>query len=235
MKIIDVRNQLAKHPSKNYSRRSLNAIKYMVIHHSATKGGDAFSFARYHVNTNDWPGVGYHYVILEDGTIQWCNDLEISSYHVKNYNNYSLGICLVGDFTTEILRVVQKEALKELVRSLLDRFNLSIDKVVGHNELNSGATKCPALDMDALREYLNAGEIEIFVNNTKLNISAELKNGLTYVPLRQLGEELGYEVKWDGDKRHVYLIKDDPQEEVQEKSKYYLSIINKIKDIVSEV
>jgi len=236
VEIIDVRKQLARHPSKEYSKRTLeSSIKYLVIHHSATLGGDAFSFARYHVNSLDWPGIGYHYVILEDGTIQWTNDLNVTSYHVKGYNSQSIGICLVGDFTIEILRTEQKAAARELIRNLLDRLELGIDAVKGHNEFVGSATACPALDMETLRQFLNMEQVEVYLNNKKLNISAELKNGATYVAIRPLGEVLGFEVEWDSERNRVYLIKDDILEQVQQESNYYLSIINNIKKIISEV
>jgi len=235
VEIIDVRKQLARHPSKEYTKRTLEGIKYLVVHHSATSGGDASSFARYHVNNLDWPGIGYHYVILEDGTIQWTNDLNVTSYHVKGYNNQSIGICLVGDFTIEILKKEQKAAVKELIRNLLSRLNLGMDAVKGHNEFSGSATACPALDMDALRKFLNEEQVEVYINNEKLDIPVELKGGVTYVAIRSLGEALGYDVEWDGDKNRVYLIKDDVLEQVQQEGNYYLSIINNIKKIVSEV
>jgi len=235
MEIVDLRNQLARHPSEQYSKRPLDVIKFLVIHHSATQGGDAFSFARYHVNNRDWPGIGYHYVILENGTIQWTNDLTVTSYHVKGHNTQSVGICLVGDFTTEILMLEQKQAVKELIKSLSTKLGLGVEAVVGHNELNPGATQCPALDMDALRQYIGENQVEIYVNNDKLGIPSELKNGVTYVPIRPLGEALGYEVEWDADSERVYLTKDDSLEQAQQQSNYYLSIVNKIKNIISGV
>lgn len=235
MEIVDVRNQLARHPSKIYSKRKTDVIKYLVIHHSATNSGDAFSFARYHVNNHDWPGIGYHYVILEDGTVQWTNNIEVTSYHVKEHNSYSVGICIVGNFTKDVLNTKQKEAVKELVGSLMAQLNLSIERIVGHSEINHGATQCPALDMDALRQYISTEHVEVFVNDDKLNIPAQLKNGVTYVPIRPLGEALGYEVEWDANKEQVYLFKDDLSKETQEANKYYLSIINKIKNIISGV
>ena len=114
MKLEDVRHRLAKHPEKQYKRRPLTSIKQIAIHHSGTREGDAFSFARYHVHENDWPGIGYHYVILKDGTIQWTNDLEVISYHVQNHNPSAVGICLVGDFRKEIINTNQKDSLRSL-------------------------------------------------------------------------------------------------------------------------
>ena len=98
----DCRDKLIRHPYKTYDGRPLNAIQKIAVHHSLTSSGSAESFARYHVKHNGWPGIGYHFVIEKDGTVKWCNDLEIKCYHVGNSNRMSIGICLVGDFREQI-------------------------------------------------------------------------------------------------------------------------------------
>ncbi|MFZ7104763.1 MAG: N-acetylmuramoyl-L-alanine amidase [Peptococcaceae bacterium] len=209
MNINDVRSQLAQHPAKEYDKRPLDSIKYIAIHHSATKGGNAFSFARYHVNTNDWPGIGYHYVILEDGTVQWANDLTTVSYHVGEYNLWSVGICLVGDFTDGEPSLIQRQVLKELCQSLFDSCNLTNEDVKGHNELNPGHTLCPAVDMNQLRTDLLEEKIAIYVDGSLINVSGQLNNGITYVPLRGFATVLGYAVLWDDATHSVYLSKSE--------------------------
>ncbi|MFS1519454.1 peptidoglycan recognition family protein [Bacillus sp. SCS-151] len=67
------------------------------MHHSLTKEGSAEAFANYHVSTHNWPGIGYHFVILKDGTIVWCHNPGVMSYHVGDSNKHAIGICLVGD------------------------------------------------------------------------------------------------------------------------------------------
>ncbi|WP_209123684.1 hypothetical protein [Alkalihalobacillus sp. BA299] len=51
----------------------------MLFIQSATKTGSADAFARYHVNSLGWPGIGYHYVVDKEGSISWCHDLEVVS------------------------------------------------------------------------------------------------------------------------------------------------------------
>jgi len=232
MQIVDVRNQLARHPTKEYSKRPLDAIKYIIIHHSATKEGDAFSFARYHVNNRDWPGIGYHYVILEDGTVQRANDLTTVSYHISGYNSTAVGICLVGNFTEEILQFDQKEALKELCLYLLTKLGLSVASIKGHNEL-TGHTICPAVDMEALRGYIERKEVEIFLDNDKLNVPALLINNTTFVAIRPLAEILGYRVTWDSKYYRVYLENCDEFVKLKEERDHYYSIIQKIKNLLA--
>ncbi|MBM7659541.1 peptidoglycan hydrolase-like protein with peptidoglycan-binding domain [Bacillus mesophilus] len=167
MEIIDKRNSLPTHPSKRYRRRSLSAIKNIAIHHSATTSGSAESFARYHVNTLEWPGIAYHYVVDKDGTISLCHDLEVVSYHVGNSNYRAVGICMVGDFRTQQLTEAQKTATQNLVLSLLDVLTVDIDDVWGHQEFPGYEWKpCPSINMGNFRSELFArgdrGELPIY-------------------------------------------------------------------------
>lgn len=233
--IIDVRNQLVQHPNKTYNKRSLDSIKYIAIHHSATKGGNGDSFARYHVNNNNWPGIGYHYVILADGKIEWTNDLTTVSYHVGEHNSQAIGICLVGDFTASQLPLAQKEALKELCQYLLEKLNLTITDVKGHNEFSSSKTKCPGLDMEQLRAYLNDQPVQIFINNKKMDVTGYLSKGVTYVPLREFAIALGYTVSWDGSNNRIDLHTKDQADAIMKERDYYWSIIESIKKIISKI
>ncbi|WP_456275664.1 peptidoglycan recognition protein family protein [Bacillus sp. AK128] len=167
MEIIDKRNSLPTHPSKRYRRRSLTAIKNIAIHHSATTTGSAESFARYHVNTLEWPGIAYHYVVDKDGTISHCHDLEVVSYHVGNSNYRAVGICMVGDFRTQQLTEAQKTATQNLVLTLLDVLTIEVADVWGHQEFPGYEWKpCPSINMGNFRSELLArnqtGELPIY-------------------------------------------------------------------------
>lgn len=153
----DHRQILPRHPSKAYGLRGLGDIKKIAVHHSLTSSGSAKAFANYHINTNKWPGIGYHFVIEKDGSIIWCHDLEVRSYHVGNSNRIALGICLVGDFRTQTLEEVQLQPLIKLLRFLLQELRLTPDDVKGHSEFPDYAWKpCPCIDMQQLRNGLIA-------------------------------------------------------------------------------
>jgi N-acetylmuramoyl-L-alanine amidase len=167
MEIVDKRNSLPTHPSKRYRRRTLSAIKNIAIHHSATTTGGAKSFARYHVNSLDWPGIAYHYVVDKDGVINYCHDLEVISYHVGNSNSRAIGICMVGDFRTQQLTDTQKRATQNLVTSLLDVLTIEVDDVWGHQEFPRYEWKpCPSINMENFRNELlfirQKGELPIY-------------------------------------------------------------------------
>jgi len=154
-KVLDVRDQLTKHPSKHYSNRRLDQITHIAVHHSLTSSGSAESFARYHVQNNGWPGIGYHFVIEKDGKIKWCHDVQKRSYHVGNSNTKSVGVCMVGDFRNSEPTTQQQTSLHKLLRWLMQELNVPVENVQGHSEFPKYEWKaCPCIDMDALRGSL---------------------------------------------------------------------------------
>ena len=157
-KFVDKRNSLPKHKTKRYGRRSLSAIKYIAIHHSATTGGSAETFAKSHIN-KDWPGIGYHFVIEKNGTIVWCNDLETISYHVGGHNTPSVGICMIGNFTKESPTQAQLESTYALVKTLMEMLNISTSNVKGHKEFPNQSTACPGLSMNNFRKELGKTKV----------------------------------------------------------------------------
>jgi len=86
-----------------------------VIHHSATESGDAAAFRRYHIEVKGWDDIGYHFVILRDGTIEPGRPLNKEGAHKRGRNRTHVGICLVGNDTfTKAQLVSLVELLKQL-------------------------------------------------------------------------------------------------------------------------
>ncbi len=140
--VEDISDKLPKHPKERYNRRELSAIRFLVVHHSAIppeKGPEVI--ARYHVEKQGWPGIGYHYFVDPKGKIFQTNPLEVVSYHTRDYNFSGVGICLAGDFTSSIPPTVQIQALGHLCAYLLEKLNLSKEAIVGHQDLIP--TVCP--------------------------------------------------------------------------------------------
>jgi N-acetylmuramoyl-L-alanine amidase len=151
-KLKDVRHSLTHNGA--YINDGINAKTDIAIHHSLTKqsanGSSAEGYARYHVNTLGWPGIGYHFVIETDGTIKWCHDVGLRSYHVGNSNRFAVGICVTGDFRTEELTDAQEESLVALVGAL-KRDLPNYKRTRGHNEFDGYSWKeCPEFDYRAV-------------------------------------------------------------------------------------
>lgn len=136
-KFKDFRLQVGRHSTKRFPVLDMSGKTEIAIHHSLTRqglsGSNAEGFARYHVNANGWPSIGYSYVIEPDGTIKFCNPINWRTYHVGNSNNFSVGICLTGDFRYEEPTDEQKESLRLLVARLKKEYP-QIDRVRSHDE-----------------------------------------------------------------------------------------------------
>lgn len=155
LKIRNVTDDLAKHPTKKYGQRDLKDLKYIVVHHSAQSEGNPYAYARYHVQKG-WPGIGYHYVIQRDGTIYKVNENKTWSYHCGADNRYSIGICLTGNFNSKEPEAneAQYKSLLELIDALLKAYPGL--EVKGHRELRS--TKCPGDKFDLGKLRSDAGK-----------------------------------------------------------------------------
>lgn len=96
IKIVDKSETLMRSSSQSYHTRSLDKIRQIVIHHSASIGQRAEDYAIYHVQKKGWPGIGYHIVIEVTGMIVQCHSLATICYGVENNNTPSINICLSG-------------------------------------------------------------------------------------------------------------------------------------------
>lgn len=95
--------------------------------------------------------VGYHYLILPDGTVQSGRPEGCQGAHAVGYNHY-VGVCLVGDFSApDELRgrngpreptAAQMQALVELTARLRARYGLPLERVIRHHDVNPN-TECP--------------------------------------------------------------------------------------------
>lgn len=152
MKMVDLRGKLRTHKTKRYKTRKLSDIRSYGIHHSLTTSGSPEAFANFHIDTNGWPGIAYTYVIQRDGTIYWCWDHTVVTYHVGNSNKHSLGICMIGDFRTQKPTPEQYKAALELIRYLQKQIP-SAKQIMGHSEYPGYSWKaCPVIDMDKFRD-----------------------------------------------------------------------------------
>lgn len=120
-------------------------VEFIIIHCSDSpqnRGDNAETIHRWHTEApNHWDGIGYHRVILEDGTVEHGRPLYWVGSHARGYNARSIGICLIGDgiYTHE-----QFHALRGLIFDLLGLFPNAV--VRGHCDLDNKKT-CPQFDV----------------------------------------------------------------------------------------
>ncbi|NLW49636.1 MAG: N-acetylmuramoyl-L-alanine amidase [Candidatus Brocadiaceae bacterium] len=128
--------------------------RYIVIHHSATDSGNRAIFDHHHRTQRKWQGVGYDFVIgngsgSADGkvevTFRW--ESQITGAHAASagneYNQYGIGICLVGNLQHDHPTARQMEALVGLVNYLQTRCGIPTCNVLGHRHVPDASTECP--------------------------------------------------------------------------------------------
>lgn len=132
----------------------MRKIDEIIIHCSATPEGrdiKASDIDRYH-RQRGFASIGYHYVILIDGTIEKGRAEDETGAHCTGHNRYSIGVCYVGgtdasgkpaDTRTE----AQRKALSTLLKDLKRRFPLA--EIHSHRDF--AAKACPSFD--ATSEY----------------------------------------------------------------------------------
>jgi N-acetylmuramoyl-L-alanine amidase len=129
------------------------AWRWIVVHHSASPTGSAAAFDAFHRETRHWDELGYHFVI-GNGTGSGDGLVEVGSRWPKQkwgahcrvgddetYNNFGIGVCLVGDFEKKKPTAAQMASLAKLVDYLATRYNIDDAHIIGHGTVDD--TKCP--------------------------------------------------------------------------------------------
>jgi N-acetyl-anhydromuramyl-L-alanine amidase AmpD len=148
--------------SDPWAVRKPRAWRYIVIHHSATDNGNASEFDTQH-RKRGWDELGYHFVIDNgrggpDGRVEvgsrWKR--QKTGAHTggtprNEYNEYGIGICLVGDFRGRLPSAAQLASLRELVSTLVERYHIPPENIIGHCDAPNANTQCPG---SALYRYV---------------------------------------------------------------------------------
>lgn len=97
---------------------------------------------------NGWSDVGYHFVVLLDGTIQVGRQLKNIGAHCYGHNKHSIGICYIGGAKGKDTRTnAQKKSLLKLNKQMNKMFPESV--VCSHSEFS--VKTCP--NFNAKKEY----------------------------------------------------------------------------------
>lgn len=130
--------------------------KYIIVHNSGTRQGNARIFDVYHRRTRKMQnGLAYHFVI-GNGSSSGDGEIEIGSRWTKQINgghvasdylnNIAIGVCFVGDYNRDRPTKAQLAALDELIQYLRGRVGKIKGKptiVVPHKKINPKPTDCP--------------------------------------------------------------------------------------------
>lgn len=132
----------------------MRKIDEIIIHCSATEAGKDFKakdIDKWH-KAKGWNGIGYHFVIDLDGTVETGRPVDKQGAHCLDHNATTIGICYIGGLVnkkpTDTRTDAQRQALRNLVATLRHCYP-TIKKVSGHNQYANKACPC----FDVTREF----------------------------------------------------------------------------------
>ena len=135
----------------------MRSITLILIHCSAVKPDQLSSVAQidsWHRERGFKFGVGYHYVIRRDGSIEAGRPEWMVGAHCVNHNKYSIGVCYEGGLDArgqpaDTRTAAQKATLRQLLTDLHRRYPRAV--IVGHHDLNP-QKECPCIK-NVAQEY----------------------------------------------------------------------------------
>ena len=139
------------------SRRKIHTIAVHCSFSPQGRGDDANTIDDWHKER--WgSGIGYHYVVLEDGTIQKGRWVDYKGSHAKGHNKGTIAICRIGGMGkdgTPIRDATDEQifSIRKLSRLLVDMYDLSAINILGHNEFPNVKKSCPLLNMNLIRNF----------------------------------------------------------------------------------
>ncbi len=128
---------------------------YIVIHHTATHDGDAFTIDQLHHRRGFWNGLGYHFLIDNgtkgkvDGQIQvgprWIKQMDGAHCNSAGMNETGIGMSLVGNFSQRRPTEAEMQALVFLVKTLKDYYRIPSRNILRHGDVPGKNTECPGI------------------------------------------------------------------------------------------
>lgn len=219
----------------------LGPVTTITIHHTVSAKKDPLTEIKdiqvYHMTKEPEPftDIGYHYIIDRAEYIdgrdiyqgrkpQPDGSLSLGA-HVAQYNTGNIGIAVLGNYQQDHLSPGQEEVLIELLAWLCFKYNVAVNQIKGHRDLN--VTDCPGdhiyerlphireevvrrlygIEINPGYAPLPNGEVRIVINNRELkpSVPAFIKNGKTMAPVRDVAEALGQVVYFDEKSWTVYI------------------------------
>jgi len=158
LEIKDIMDKMPTHSTKEYPERDLKEITHIDIHHSASltvsySGIETIkSFANHHINTHNWAGIGYHYIVTPDLEVYKTGFDSQSRWSVGNHNGYTISTLIVGSFDKEEISEDQYDLALQLVRHKMRSYSVPKENVKGHNEYaGHSSNACPGINMEKFR------------------------------------------------------------------------------------
>jgi len=134
-------------------------VNKIIIHCSATRECDdsinAEVIDRWHKDRG-WKGIGYHYVVLMDGTIETGRMVDQCGAHTKGHNCESIGVCYIGGVESDG-KTPKDTRTPGQIGSLLELLLVLRKMYPGakiHSHRDFAAKACPSFDATAEYTYI---------------------------------------------------------------------------------
>ena len=140
----------ARPPKSGYSYHTPRMI---TIHHtyrpkaSSYNGSSSIrSIQNYHMDTNGWNDIGYHFLIgtypsSGNTSIYQGRPENVIGAHTGGKNTNNVGVNVVGDYSVENLHQNSYSTLIRLLAWLCSHYNIDPNHIYGHRDF--GSTACP--------------------------------------------------------------------------------------------
>lgn len=116
------------------------ATRRIILHHSASPDVSTATIHGWHLQRG-WSGIGYHFVIRQDGSIEEGRPVDTIGAHAgPPANGDSIGICLAGNFMEYSPAGLQLQSLVQLIAYLRETYQADLE-VLRHKDVAS--TDCP--------------------------------------------------------------------------------------------
>lgn len=126
-------------------------VLFVILHHAAANQCSAEQINQWHLKRG-WAGIGYHFLIRKDGTVEEGRPIQYVGAHCNGNNSCSVGVCLEGDFRKEKPTDEQIEALNNLIPKIRKVYP-TIKRILNHNDLYK--TACPVVNLKGMVKGTN--------------------------------------------------------------------------------
>lgn len=205
----------------SYSRpgTAIGAIKKITIHWVGNAGSKAINNRNYFESLKEGKKNAYgnyiyassHYIVGLEGEIIQCVPLNEVAYHGNSHNNFAIGIEVCHPGWGGKFAELTYKSLINLVAELCTKYKLNaLTGIERHYDITG--KDCPhyyVQNENAWRQLLKDVDMkmkegdevvkqeEINVNGANVQCDVIMKDGITYMPMRQIAEILGAEVTYD--------------------------------------
>ena len=134
-------------------KKSKRDIDRIVVHCSGTPRGrynTAKDIHQWH-KERGWAGIGYHYVLMPGGELQFGRNIDAIGAHAHNFNYGSIGICVIGGTNDKHIAKENYFTVDQMIflESLLIKLHRIYPKakIVGHRDLPHVNKACPCMNI----------------------------------------------------------------------------------------